>query len=97
MGIDKTGENHPPGAVDFAETALVFPDPGILEGIGCFPYRDDLAGEAKDSRIGDDSEFLESAATSRAGSRGSTDGEELTDVEEQQSLPFAVLFVGTIH
>src|SRR5215831_12808471 len=106
MGIDKAGENHPPGAVDLAETALVFLNPRILEGIGCFPYGDDLAGERKNSRVGDDSKFAECGATARPSSRRRTDGEELADVEEQQSLPFTVLFrfapqetsgISTIH
>ena len=92
VGIDKAGHHHPPGAVDCVETSLLFLDPGILERIGCFPYGDDLAAEAKNSRVGDDSEFAECAATARAGSRRRPDGEELTDVEEQQSFPFAVLF-----
>jgi hypothetical protein len=92
MGIDKARKNHPPGAVDFGEASRVFLDPGILEGIGCFPDRDDFPRKAKNRRIGHDIEFAQCAATARADSRRRPEGEELADVEEKQSLRFAVLF-----
>jgi hypothetical protein len=92
MGIHKAGQDDSTGAVDFGQAPRVFLDPGILESLARFPHGNNLAGNAKHSRVSDDAQFAECAAAARAGSSRHTHGKELANVEEHQSRLLIVLF-----